>query len=310
MSYLCGILKAGVIKVQVGRLFEIVYLLMQKGNITAGQLSERLGVSERTIYRDLDLLSSAGIPVYASQGKGGGIRLLDSFVLNKSLLTNEEQKEILAALQSLRAVKDTDTGGALEKLSTVFRQNMDSWVEIDFSNWGPASKERFLLLKNAVLQKRVVAFDYYNSRGERISRQAEPLQLWFKDRAWFLKAYCCTRGAFRIFKISRMKNITVSDAVFTQGLADISYDESAAPIKMVTLTLQINADLAYRVYDEFDENAIEQNADGSFTVRVSFPEGEWIYGYVLSFGPGIKVVEPKDIRRDIQQRIRLMLQNY
>jgi predicted DNA-binding transcriptional regulator YafY len=283
---------------------------MQKGNVTAGQLSERLGVSERTIYRDLDRLSGAGIPVYASQGKGGGIHLLDSFVLDKSLLTAEEQREILAALQSLQAVKDTDTGGALEKLGAVFRQNTESWVEIDFSNWGPASRERFLLLKKAVLQKRVIAFDYFNSRGEKLSRQAEPLQLWFKDRAWFLKAYCRVRGAFRIFKISRMKNITLTDTVFTRVLADIPYDESAAPIKIVTLTLQVNADLAYRVYDEFDENDIEQNEDGSFTVRVSFPEGDWVYGYILSFGYGVKVVEPENIRIGIESRIRLMLQNY
>lgn len=295
---------------QVARLFEIVYTLMQKGRATAGQLSERLGVSERTIYRDLDLLSGAGIPVYTTQGKGGGIRLLDGFVLDRSMLTKEEQQEILAALQSLKAVRDTDTEGALSKLGAIFRQNADSWVEIDFSNWGPGSRERFLILKKAVLQKKVIAFDYYNSRGEKLSRQAEPLQLWFKERAWFLKAYCRTKDAFRIFKISRMKNIRATEITFQRGLADIAWDREEAPLKILGATLHLDACMAYRVYDEFDEKEVQQNADGSFTVSVSFPEGDWVYGYILSFGSAAEVLEPAELRSEISQRIAGMMKKY
>lgn len=295
---------------QVGRLFEIVYILMQKGSVTARQLADRLSVSERTIYRDLDTLSGAGIPVYTTQGKGGGISLLDGFVLDKSILTKEEQQEILAALQSLKAVRDTDAGGALNKLGAIFRQNTDSWVEIDFSNWGPASRERFLLLKKAVLQKNVIAFDYFNSRGEKSGREAEPLQLWFKDRAWFIKAYCRTRRAFRIFKISRMKNIALTDDSFDRHLADISYDTAEVSLRLITLTLHLNADMAYRVYDEFEENEIELNGDGSFTIRVSYPEGDWIYGYILSFGSSAEVLEPEGLRSEIRQRIAQMMKKY
>ena len=294
---------------QVGRLFEIVYILMQKGCVTAGQLSGRLGVSERTIYRDLDLLSSAGIPVYTTQGKGGGIRLLENFVLDKSILTAEEQREVLAALQGLGAVRDTDIAGALDKLGAVFRQNTDSWVEIDFSNWGPGSRERFLLLKKAVLQKKVVAFDYYNSQGEKFSREAEPLQLWFKDRAWFLKAYCLTKDSFRIFKISRMKNICLTDNPFSRNLTGTSW-QFTGPLGILSVKLHLDASMAYRVYDEFDENEIDQDADGSFTVRVSFPEGEWVYGYILSFGSSAEVLEPEELRTEFSRRIAQMKKKY
>ena len=82
---------------QTGRLFSILYLLMEHGNMTAKQLAERFEVSPRTIYRDIDLLSGAGIPIYASKGKGGGIQLLSHFVLDRSLLSSEEQDEILFA---------------------------------------------------------------------------------------------------------------------------------------------------------------------------------------------------------------------
>lgn len=91
------------------RLFQLLYLLMEHGEMTAGQLAERMEVSRRTIYRDLDALSAAGIPVYTQQGNGGGIHLMDQFLLNRSLLGDEEQEQILTALQSLDAVGAADS---------------------------------------------------------------------------------------------------------------------------------------------------------------------------------------------------------
>ena len=93
---------------QINRLFEIIYLLLEKGSVTAAALAERFEVSVRTIYRDIDLLSGAGIPVYCSRGRGGGVSLLPDFVLDKSLLSEREQDEILFALQSVAA---THAGG-------------------------------------------------------------------------------------------------------------------------------------------------------------------------------------------------------
>ena len=106
---------------QTGRLFSILYLLMEHGNMTAKQLAERFEVSPRTIYRDIDLLSGAGIPIYASKGKGGGIQLLSHFVLDRSLLSSEEQDEILFALQSLRAANMQGTQ-VLSRLHGLFSE--------------------------------------------------------------------------------------------------------------------------------------------------------------------------------------------
>ena len=86
------------------RLFEILYLLMEKRSITAGELAERLEVSERTIYRDIDALSAAGIPVFTQKGQGGGIRLMEQFILDKALLSQAQQDEILFALQALSLI--------------------------------------------------------------------------------------------------------------------------------------------------------------------------------------------------------------
>ena len=84
-----------------GRLFELLYLLVERRALTAGELAERFEVSERTIYRDVDALSAAGVPVYTQRGQGGGIRLMDQFVLDRCLLSPREQDEVLFALRAL-----------------------------------------------------------------------------------------------------------------------------------------------------------------------------------------------------------------
>ena len=89
---------------QINRLFEIVYILFDRKTITARELADHFEVSQRTIYRDIDTLSISGIPIYTTKGKGGGISILPEFVLNKSVLTDAEQNEILSALQSLNAL--------------------------------------------------------------------------------------------------------------------------------------------------------------------------------------------------------------
>ena len=155
---------------QINRLFEIIYLLLEKGSVTAAALAERFEVSVRTIYRDIDLLSGAGIPVYCSRGRGGGVSLLPDFVLDKSLLSEREQDEILFALQSVAA---THAGGeeVLERVNTLFRRQGADWIEVDFSHWGwdwgsdEGEKRKFNLLKDAILSRQKLHFIYYSAAG-------------------------------------------------------------------------------------------------------------------------------------------------
>ena len=149
------------------RLFEIVYILMQKKKTTAKELADRFEVSTRTIYRDIETLSGANIPIYASKGKDGGIGLLDEYVLNKTILSEEEQNQILFALQGMKKVKGQDEKDILEKLSILFNKKINDWIKIDFSNWGNIQEERFDIIKSAILNKQLVQFTYYKSEISR-----------------------------------------------------------------------------------------------------------------------------------------------
>ncbi|WP_322413598.1 helix-turn-helix transcriptional regulator, partial [Clostridium perfringens] len=133
----------------INRLFEIIYILLDKENTTAKELAEHFEVSQRTIYRDIEDLSQAGIPIYMSKGKGGGISLLSNFVLNKAILSEEEKREILAAMQGLSAINENEFNGALSKLSSFLGGNNENWIEVDFSNWDKNNDlgEKFTTIK-------------------------------------------------------------------------------------------------------------------------------------------------------------------
>lgn len=201
----------------VNRQLEIIYILMKKGTVTAEELAAHFEVSTRTVYRDVESLSMAGIPVYASRGKGGGIRLMERFVLDRRLLSREEQGRILAAMASLRETGAAQDERILRKLETFFQAESMDWVAIDFSDWSGRRGELFGQMKEAVLGRHVMVFDYYGQYGDMARREVEPIQLLFKDYTWYLRAFCRVRGAMRLFKVLRMKRVEVLEEVFEPG---------------------------------------------------------------------------------------------
>lgn len=293
------------------RLFEIVYILIQKKKVTAKELANRFEVSTRTIYRDIETLSRANIPIYATKGKEGGIEILDEYVLNKMLLTEEEQKQILFALQGIKKVAGQNEKDILEKLSRLFNKKTDDWIRIDFSNWGKdkEKEERFNKIKAAILNKNRIKFEYYNTNGEKSERIVEPLQIWFKDKSWYLIAFCKLKQDYRIFKIARIKEIEILEEHFERDLQQESKKEKCK-FKTITLKLEISKKMAYRVYDEFEDSEITKKDDGSFIINVEYPENEWVYGYILSFGEYLKVLSPERVKRTIKNKIEKILKNY
>lgn len=293
------------------RLFEIVYLLLEKKKVTAKELAERFEVSTRTIYRDIEVLSRANIPIYATKGKDGGIGLLEEFVLNKTVLSEEEQNQILFALQGMDKVTGQAGNDIVAKLSTIFQKEADDWLKIDFSNWGKegSQKEWFAILKKAILQKKLVQFIYFNTDGQKTKRTVEPLQIWFKDKSWYLVSYCRQKEDYRIFKIARMKEVEVLNEHFERTLPEPSTEQKRS-FPTITLQLEISKEMAYRVYDEFEPNEITPKENGDFVVTVEYPENDWVYGYLLSFGEYIKVIAPNKVKNIIKDKLEKTLKNY
>lgn len=295
---------------QINRLFEIVYLLLEKNCITAKELSEHFGVSVRTIYRDIDILSTANIPIYTNKGKGGGISLLENFVLDKSILSEEEQNQILFALQSLEKLNVNNEKKALEKMSMLFNKGTKNWIEIDFSNWGTDStqNEKFNKIKESIINSKVIEITYFNSYREENKRQIEPLQIWFKDKSWYIKAFCRLKQDYRIFKITRIRDVKVLDEHFKKELP--IEKEKKQNFKVISLKLEISKEMAYRVYDEFEKENISKNENGDFIITIDYPENEWVYGYILSFGEYAKILSPEYAKDIVKKRLDKTIKNY
>ena len=295
---------------QINRLFEIVYLLLEKNCITAKELSEHFGVSVRTIYRDIDILSTANIPIYTNKGKGGGISLLENFVLDKSILSEEEQNQILFALQSLEKLNVNNEKKALEKMSMLFNKVTKNLIEIDFSNWGTDStqNEKFNKIKESIINSKVIEITYFNSYGEENKRQIEPLQIWFKDKSWYIKAFCRLKQDYRIFKITRIRDVKVLDEHFKKELP--IEKEKKQNFKVISLKLEISKEMAYRVYDEFEKENISKNENGDFIITIDYPENEWVYGYILSFGEYAKILSPGYAKDIVKKRLDKTIKNY
>jgi len=292
------------------RLFEIVYILMQKRKVTAKELAERFEVSTRTIYRDIEIISCANIPVYMTKGKEGGIGLLDGYVFNKAILSNEEQDQILFALSSLDKMNVQDEKDILDKMSLFFNKDVNDWIRIDFSSWGKDNKqkERFQLIKSAILNRQLIEISYYNSKSQKSQRIVEPLQIWFKDKSWYLMSYCRVKNDYRVFKITRIRKVKLLEEKFERRLPKENHRE--IKIETITLQLEIDKTMAYRVYDEFEDEEITLNQNGNFIINVEYPKNDWVYGYILSYGKYIKVISPVHIKDIMKKKLEEMLKNY
>lgn len=299
----------------MNRLFEITTILLNNGSVTAHELADRFGVSTRTIYRDIDILSSTGVPVYTNKGHGGGIHLLENYTLSKALISDRESENLLLAIKTLQATQYPELDIVLEKMGALFKKLPDyDWVEIDFSPWGssPNEQNKFNDIKRAMLQRNVIRFDYVNGEGHKGTRLAEPEKLIFKNNAWYLMAFCRQRQEHRTFRISRLKNLKVATETFEKKAlpGPEAEERSAAQQPLIALSLRCQAQVINRLYDYFDESYLTPNDDGSFSLEVSLPEGEWLYNYILSFGSLVEVIAPVHIRNIIMQRIQEMLKIY
>ena len=296
------------------RLFKIIYYLLDKEQVSAPELAEVCEVSVRTIYRDIDMLSSAGIPVYANTGRNGGIRLLDHFVLRNAVLSEKEKQEILLGVQSLSAIQYKAADDILIKLGALFQTAQANWIEVDFSRWGSVQEKEqkvFGILKQAILERKKLEFIYYSSSGNSSRQEVEPLKLLYKDKSWYVFAFCPDKSDYRLFRVSRMKEIGLNEKSFE--IKDESLNSVLSKPEDLGELLQIELDFpdecGYRLYDTFDESAILKTESG-YKVQVALPENEWLYGFVMSFGDKISVIRPEYLKENIIKRYENALQHF
>ena len=300
---------------QIDRLIQIVFLLLRHENITAKQLAEELCVSTRTIYRDINILSVAGIPITSQKGFGGGLSLLQGFSLDKSYFTQEEQNNIVQALQILKSSNYPDADKSLNKVAGLFSHNLQSeWLEIDFSYWGSPEKERnnITALERAIINKYVITFTYFNAELTVTHQTVEPLKLVFKSHSWYLVAYSENKKDIRTFKMSRIRELQITNQLFDRELPK---DFSITPVykeeyNTPVFVLHFSEKIAYKVYDEFQEKYIKKLDDGTLEVTFKYQLSDWTFLYLLSFGEYVEIIEPVEARNILKEKAKKIFSMY
>ena len=300
---------------QIDRLIQIVFLLLRHENITAKQLAEELCVSTRTIYRDINILSVAGIPITSQKGFGGGLSLLQGFSLDKSYFTQEEQNNIVQALQILKSSNYPDADKSLNKVAGLFSHNLQAeWLEIDFSYWGSPEKERnnITALERAIINKYVITFTYFNAELTVTHQTVEPLKLVFKSHSWYLVAYSENKKDIRTFKMSRIRELQITNQLFDRELpkdfsiTSVYKEEYNTPV----FILHFSEKIAYKVYDEFQEKYIKKLDDGTLEVTFRYQLSDWTFLYLLSFGEYVEIIEPVEARNILKEKAKKIFSMY
>jgi predicted DNA-binding transcriptional regulator YafY len=294
---------------KLDRLLSIVVLLLGRDRMNAEALARRFEVTPRTIYRDLDAINAAGIPIVAYPGPGGGYRIDPSYTIDRRLLGFDDLRAIVSALKGINtALGDRAIGSALEKIESLAPRDrapefLEDRIAIDLFPWGRREEEKRLVkaLEPAIAERRLVSFSYSSYGRPAEERSVEPMTLVFKAYAWYLWGYCRLRGDYRIFKLSRIRDLETRLERFKRRSASYSPEAQPPEPAMIDLVLLADAERASQAEEWFGGETLEREAEGRLRVRLRVPEGDWVLKTVLGFGPGIEILEPPAYRRALAE---------
>ena len=296
------------------RLIGILSVLLQEEKTTAPELARRFEVSRRTISRDIEALCKAGIPVQTTQGSGGGIRIMDGYRFDRTVLTSRDMQMILAGLRSLDSVSGSRYYSQLmEKLqsgSSAFISGRDS-ILIDLSSWYRSSlAPKIEVIQNAIENRNLLKFRYYAPSGESI-RTIEPYDLVFRWSSWYVWGWCTTREDFRLFKLNRMDGIEETGRRFdgrNVPMPDLSNE------KIFPGGIQVKAlfapDMKWRLVEEFGPHCFTEADDGRLLFSADYTDMDNLISWLLTFGPKAEVLEPAEVRDRIRQIAAEMEETY
>lgn len=291
---------------RINRLFGIIYTLLNKKVVSMNELANNYEVSVRTIYRDVEILSQS-IPIYTVRGKNGGITLTPNYTLDKSLLSKDEKEAISFSLKNLQAngnLNIINDGDSLNKINEFFNSENLDWLKIETYSYAPIDPNIINTIKQATINKQVLEIEYSNVKGETTLRLIEPLKLVLSFEQWYLYSYCLLKKSERIFKVSRIKSVKVTDQHFDR-VADGSFQiiQKDDPKNKIDLVIEVDLSKSYKIFDLYDQSITEKTfSDGVFKISTPAFLDEWLIDFLLSFGQHLKVISPVSLKDELIRR--------
>jgi predicted DNA-binding transcriptional regulator YafY len=290
-------------KMKLDRMLGITMELLSKKRVTASELAARYEVSIRTIYRDIELINQAGIPVASFTGADGGFEMMDGFYLTKQHFSVDDLSVIYSLLKGMDGAMEGKSTAIMNKLSSLqpalLKGGSRDRIVFDMTT---SEQERAIVrpLLEAIQRSRVICFSYSDASGASSQRRVEPLTLYWERGAWYLEGFCLSRKAKRIFKISRFSRFEVTDEQFHPR------DNSAHPreeeAQGMKAHLRFDLKARPRVLEQFKgEYTIE---DGYIDVHTIFYSKEYALSVILSYGSKVKIISPEELKDDVMQTLQ------
>lgn len=305
----------GRVKYQI--MLKILMALLTRRKITAQEIAERYDVSVRSVYRYVEELSVAGIPIDVKRGRYGGITVPDTFKLPAGYFTRDEYSAAVNALNAWAAqVDDVAALTALEKLER--QQKIDKRdltvcgnVIVDGGAWGDMGKftEKMKLCEKAVNESLALEIDYLSRGGEHSRRIIDPHVLILKQNVWYVYAFCHTKQEFRTFKIARIKKAWFTGSTFEKKRIlkdDIPLDFYYSNEQLTDVMLEIKPDALADVEEWLGIDEVEPRGN-ALVAQVSLPDDNFLVNKILSFGGAVKVLSPRSLNERVKEAARQCL---
>ena len=307
---------------KIDRLVSIILILLEKERIGAYALAEQFEVSPRTIYRDIDAINLAGIPVRSTPGVNGGFEIMPQFKIDRKVFSTADLSAILMGLTSLSGMlRGDELANALAKVRSFIPAGQAKDIElrsnqvlIDLSPWtvNRSVQSNLERIQAALLENRLLSFEYLNHDGTKTTRTAEPYRLVLKNSQWYWQGYCYTRNDFRLFKLSRMSNLQLLAETYVpreHPKPQLDFSDAAAT-RQTIITLRIHKSILERVLDYVAGEDITPDGADHYIVRYPLIENDYYYGILLSFGDKCECIEPPHVRAEMKRRAELIAALY
>ena len=307
---------------KIDRLISIIMLLLERKQVSATKLAEMFEVTPRTIYRDVETISMAGIPIIAYPGVNGGISIMEEYKIEKKLFTISDITALLIGLGSIHSTMSSE-----EVLNTMAKvkglipaeqikdiEVKSNQITIDHTPWIGYKNQNLNLeeIKTALTENRLISFKYSAQNRIKSQRKIEPYRLVLKNSSWYLQGYCTTRNDFRVFKLSRISSLELLEDTFMPREFDYKALEVPNNIKKksITIKLLIDESLLDLMIEFCGEEHIKPYDDNKFIVCFPFTEDDFSYSMILRLGDKCECLEPENVRLEFIRRVESLLNIY
>ena len=300
---------------KIERLISIIMILLQKNVVSATEFAQLFNVSKRTILRDMETLSLSNIPIYSINGVNGGYGIMDEYKLDKRLLSSKDLENILTALGGLAQILFSDEVElTLKKIESMI--GSATWkgsIHLSFYDWDGRS-EIFQILKTcqeAIVQGRLLTFDYIDRSGVKTNRMIEPYQLHFSEMSWYLKGFCLNRMEYRTFKLSRTDNLNIDIKTFVPRdfLTEQKAEQHYQP-KLITIKALISHSIKDHFIERYGQKRIEAYNSEFLIASIDVPQNHIGFRFLASFGTDLEIIEPKTYVEGFREFLNVMIKKY